>query len=142
MEVMRVAKHASQFEAAAYWHRQDKRRPRRIAPSKLCEKLDRVANGARRLLKSLGVNQADEAADGPCDPEILNALVLSGEPNEDPVIDATRRIGRLVEVIDGVTAAAEFDRRARKAAIIVTDQQTLAPRRCGIIMPKYLAKGA
>jgi len=128
MDVARVAKHGSQFEAAAYWYRQDERRPRRIAPSKLREKLDRVANSAHRLLESLGVNQADEAADGPCDPEILNALVLSGEPNEDPVIDATRRIGRLVEVIDGVTAAAEFDRRARKAAIIVTEVSKLTVR--------------
>ena len=91
-------------------------------------KLDQVAKSARRLLKSLGVNGPDEAADGPGDPEILNALVLLGEPNEDPVIEATRRIGRLTEIIDGVAAAAELERRAKKAAIEVTKVGKLTVR--------------
>jgi hypothetical protein len=82
--------------------------------------LDRVANSAR-LLKNLGVNDPDEAADGPGDRDILNALILVGEPNEDPVVEATRRIGRLVEVIDGVAAAAELERRAKKAATEITE---------------------
>ena len=41
---------------------------------------------------------------------------LIGELHEDRVIDATRRIGRLVEIIEGTAAAAELDRRAKKAA--------------------------
>jgi hypothetical protein len=57
-----------------------------------------------------------EAADGPGDREVLAALVLVGELTPDPVIEATRRIGRLVEIIDGIVAASELDRRAKKAA--------------------------
>jgi len=62
----------------------------------------------------------DEAPDGPGKREILAALVLVGERNEDPVIEATRRIGRLAEIIDGIAAAAELERRAKKAAIEVS----------------------
>src|SRR5262249_2023916 len=119
IEVGQIAKHASQFEAAALWYRLDTRRPRRIAPSKVCEKLDRVATSARRLLKALGVNDADEAADCPGDHDILKALVLVGDVNEDPVTAATRRIGRLQEIVEGVMAAVEFERRAKTASIEV-----------------------
>jgi hypothetical protein len=104
------------FEAAALSYRVDRRRPSRIAPSKSREKLERVTKNARRLLESLGVNDPDEAPDGPGDTEILRALVLAGEPTEDPVIEGTRRMGRLVEIIDGTVAAAELHRRAKKAA--------------------------
>ena len=116
VDVGQIVKHANLFEAAARWYRSDKRRPARIAPSKSREKLDRVAKNAGRLLKSLGVNDPDEAYDGPGNPEILRDLVLTGEPNEDPVIEATRRLGRLVEITDGAVAAAELHRRAEKAA--------------------------
>jgi hypothetical protein len=121
MEVKHVAKHENLFEAAALWYRLNRRRPTRIAPSNLLRKLDRVASSARRLLKNLGVNDPDEAADGPGDRDILNALVLFGEPNEDPVIEATRQIGRLVEVIDSFSAAAELERRAKKAATEIAE---------------------
>jgi hypothetical protein len=116
VEVTQIAKHENLFEAAALWYRVDRRRPSRIGPSKSREKLERVTKNARRLLESLGVNDPDEAPDGPGDTEILRALVLAGEPNEDPVIEATRRMGRLVEIIDGTVAAAELHRRAKKAA--------------------------
>jgi hypothetical protein len=96
--------------------------PRRV------RKLDRIAKAARRLLASLGVNDPDEAADGPRDPEILNALVLVGEPNADAVIEATRRIGRLMEILDSIAAAAEFDRRAKKAATEVAEVGKLTVR--------------
>ena len=128
MEARHIAKHGNLFEAAAVWYRLNRRGPTRVAPSNLRRKLDQIAKSARRLLKSLGVNAPDEAADGPGDAEILTALVLVGEPNADPVIKATRRIGRLVEVSDGVAAAAEFDRRAKKAAVVVADVGKLTVR--------------
>src|SRR5262245_2989063 len=112
-----VANLETQFEAAALWFRLDKRRPRRTAPSKQREKLNRVAKSARRLLESLGINDPNEAADGPADPEVFEALVLVGESNANPVLEATQRIGRLVQVIEITAAAAEFDRRAKKAAV-------------------------
>ena len=106
----------------------DKRRPRRTAPSSLRRKVDQVGKDARRLLKGLGVNSPDEAADGPGHTEILDALVLLGETNEGPVIEGTRRLGRLVEIIDGVAAAAEFEHRAKKAATEVTTVGKLTVR--------------
>jgi hypothetical protein len=87
----------------------------------LRRKLNQISNSAHRLLKSVAVNSPNDAADGPGDPEILNALVLLGEPNEDPVTEATRRIGRFVEIIDGIAAVAEFERRAKQAATEVTE---------------------
>jgi hypothetical protein len=116
VQVEQVAKHKNLFEAGARWYRSDRRRPTRTPPSKSREKLDRVAQNASRFLKSVGVNDPDEAYDGPGDPEILRALVLSGEPCADPVIDAIRRMGRLAEIIDGTLAAAELHCRAKKAA--------------------------
>src|ERR1700730_14912754 len=78
MEVGQIAKHENRFEAAAYWYRLDRTGTTRITPSKSREKLDRIAKAARRLLTSLGVNDPDEAADGPRDPAILTAPVLAG----------------------------------------------------------------
>jgi hypothetical protein len=111
-----VADLEGQFEAAALWFRLDRRRPRRAAPSKRHEKLNQVAKNARRLLKSLGIKDAAEAADGPGDREIFAALVLTGERDANPVTEAARRIGRLPEIVEGIAAVAELDRRAQKAA--------------------------
>jgi hypothetical protein len=128
VEVGQIVKHANTFKEAARWYRLDSRRPNRVAPSRTCEKLDRVAKNAGRLLKSLGIGDPDEAYDGPGDPEILRALVLAGEPSEDPVIEATRRVGRLAEIIDGAVAAADLHRRAKKAAIEVARVGNLTVR--------------
>jgi hypothetical protein len=123
-----VANLKAQFEAAAIWFRLDQRRPSRSAPSKQREKLTQVAKSARRLLKSLGINDPDKALDGPSDPDIFKALVLTGEPDENPVVEATRRIGRLAELVEGIAAAAEFDRRAEKAATEVAQVGKLTVR--------------
>jgi hypothetical protein len=128
VDVRQIAEHENLFEAAARWYRLAKRRPKRVAPSKLREKLDPIAKNARRLLKSLGVSDPDEAPDGPGDMEILAALVLVGERNEGPVIEATRRIGRLAEIIDGIAAAAELERSAKKAAVEVAEVGKLTVR--------------
>jgi hypothetical protein len=123
-----VADFESQFEAAALWYRLDRRRPRRAAPSKRREKLNQIAKSARRLLNSLGINDPAEAADGPGDPGMLEALVLTGEPNANPIMEAARRIGRLVEIAEAIAAAAEFDRRAQKAANEVAEVGKLTVR--------------
>jgi hypothetical protein len=108
----------AQFEAAALWFRLDKKRPKRPAPSKQHEKLTRVARTARRFLKSLGIEDPANIADGPGDPEIFKALVVTGEPNEDAVLKATRRIGRLAEIAEGIAAAREFEGRAYQATTL------------------------
>jgi hypothetical protein len=126
--VKQVANFEKQFEAAALWFRLDKRRPKRTAPSKRREKLSQVAKNARRLLKSLGINDPNDAVDGPGDTEIFEALVLIGEHDENPVMEATRRIGRVAAILEFISAAAEFDRRAQKAAIEVAEIGRLTVR--------------
>src|SRR5262245_17675487 len=128
VDVGQIVKHANAVEAAALWYRLDRRRPARTAPFELRKKLDRLGKSARRLLKSLGVNEPDEAYDGPGDPEILRALVLAGEPSEDPVIEATRRMGPLTEIIDGTLAAAELHRRAERGGTEVARVAKLTVR--------------
>ena len=118
----------AKFEAAALWFRLDRKRPKRPAPSKQHVKLALVAKAARRLLKSLGINDPDKAADGPGDPDIFRALVLSGESDENSVVDATRRIGRLVEIIEGIFAVAEFEGLAQKAATEIAEVGRLIVR--------------
>ena len=128
MDVARIGQHENMFEAAACWYRLDERRPERTAPSILRRKLEQISKSAHRLLESLAIDSPDAAADGPGDPEILNALVLLGEPNADSVIIDTRRIGRLVEIIEDVAAAADVERRAKKAATEVAQVGRLTVR--------------
>jgi hypothetical protein len=115
-EVEEITKRAELFEGAARWYRLDRNRHDRSAPSILCRKLDQIAKRACRLLESLGIDDASEAADGPPDPEILDAMILVGERDAIPVFEATQRIGLLVEIMEAVAAASELSRRASKAA--------------------------
>jgi hypothetical protein len=115
VEVEQVATHENRLEEAALWYRLTRRRPTRIPPSKMRDKPDEVSRNARRLLKSWGINSPAEAADGPRSPELLAALVLLGERNADPVIEAVGRIGRLTfgrgDHRQGVSSLAASHRR-------------------------------
>jgi len=117
VEIGQIIEHARKFEVAANWYLTDRRRPMRLAPSKMVTKLDSISNNVRRLLRSLSVSGSGEAEDGPRDREILAALMSGGERNEDPIIEATRRIGRLAEICEGVAAAPKLAQRADQAAI-------------------------
>lgn len=118
-EVEAIANHAALFDTAARWYRLDGASPNRIAPSILCRKLDQIARNGRELLKSLGIDALDQAADSPGDRHILEALILEGDDDEAPLVAETNRIARLVEILEGVAAAAELTRRADKAAVEV-----------------------
>jgi len=108
-----IMAYANKFEAAAMWYRLAKRRPRRMPRSKLLEKMDSITKNARRLLKNLGIDDPKEAPDGPGNSEILEALALfDGDLDEDPVIEATRRIGRLADNVRAVQATHDLDRQA------------------------------
>jgi hypothetical protein len=116
VEVRLIAEHKNRFEEAALWYRLTRRRPTRTPPSKMRDKLGEIAKNASRLLRSLGVRNTADAVDGPGSRELLAALVLLGERKEDPIITAVARVGRLTEIIDGLTAAAELEMRAKKGA--------------------------
>ncbi len=79
VDVNQVVMRAAEFQAAARWFWLDQERPKRAAPSRQIEKLNQAAKSAHRFLKSLGINDLDEAADGPGDRDIFRALVMTGD---------------------------------------------------------------
>jgi len=133
LEVKQIAVHEKQFKAAALWYRLDDQRPARIAPSKMRDKLNEIAKSARRLLKSLGIRNVADAANGPGSRELLAALSMLGERHEDPVIEAVARIGRLAEIVECLTAVAEVETRAKKCAVVAVKvgKITVRPRNAG-----------
>ena len=118
-----VIKCRQRFEWAADWYGLDcglprgaAPRPRHTPPSKMHEKLQRIAKSARRLLQDLEITSYEEADDGPGSFELLESLAAVEEPSEDAVINATRRMGQLATMMDAIEAASELERRALKAA--------------------------
>jgi hypothetical protein len=114
-----VMQHESCFEAAAVWYRSDSgapKAPNRIAPSTLNKKMTQIANAARKLLRHLEIHDPGEAEDGPGAIALLEYLASAEDNDEDAVIRATARIGRLVEVLDSIDAARELEQRAEMAA--------------------------
>jgi hypothetical protein len=97
-------------------------RPRGSTPTQLRRKMERVEKSARRLLHDLGVPRErdevkiEDAYDGPGDIEILKILSWAVEHDEDPIITATRRLGRLAEILKAVQAAADIEQCARQGA--------------------------
>ena len=121
-DVRDVVEHKRLFEWAANWYGLDRGlprdappRPRRTPPSKMREN-QRLAKSARRLLKDLEIKDHEEAADGPGNFDLLEALAAAEPASEDAVTNATTRIGQLVTMTDAVDAALELERRALEAA--------------------------
>jgi hypothetical protein len=124
-----VAAHAKLFETAARWFRLGRglpqagsRSPRRT-PSQLKDKLRQISQSARRLLKHLGVPndelgrvRIEDAYNGPGDFEILQVLSWAVNHDEDPVVVATRRIGRLAELLEAIEAANGLEQWAEQSA--------------------------
>lgn len=123
-----VAPYKKRFEAAALWFRLYQRLPERSPSSKrtpfqLKAKLGQISQSARRLLKHLGIPsdalgsvRIEDAYDGPADLEILQVLSWAVDPDEDPVVLATRRIGRLVEILEAIEATNELGGWAEQSA--------------------------
>ena len=128
-----IMTYENKFEAAAMWHRLAIRRRRRMPRSDLVKKINSIANKSRRLLKrletddskeasvvadahclltSLGIDDPAGAPDGPGNREVLEALAFEGNLDEDPIIEATRRIGQLADNVDLIEAANDLERRA------------------------------
>jgi hypothetical protein len=116
-DVTDVYQHEKSFEAAAMWYRLDlgPLKNRRPTPSMMHRRMTRIANAARKLLRHLGVKDPAQAPDGP-QIAVLQVLASTNDGTEDAVIRATARIGRLVELLEAVDAAREFERRAEIGA--------------------------
>jgi hypothetical protein len=131
-DVADIIQHEKSFEAAAVWYRLDCRAPKaptRIAPSAMSSRMKQIAKDARKLLRHLEVHDPREAADGPGAIALLEFLASAEDDDEDEVIRATARLGRLVEIFDSIDAARQLERRAGKAA-------EDAVRIGGLIVPK------
>ena len=125
--------HKTTFELAARWYSSDRRRPRRTPPAKMRDKMDQIAKSANRLLKHLGIERPEDAFDGSGDREILAVLAGSADWSEDAVTNATRRIGRLTEILQAVQAAHDLGLRAREATgeVIEYGKKTVTPGHSG-----------
>lgn len=129
-----VAAYQKYFENAALMFRVDRglpaglAPPRRSTPTQLRSKIERVERSARRLLKDLGVPRdergfakIEDAYDGPGDLEILRVLSWVVGHDEDSVIVATRRVGRLAEMLAALEGAGDIEQWARQGAYEVIE---------------------
>jgi hypothetical protein len=90
--------------------------PERKKPSELRKRLIQIGNTARKMLRLLGIKDPAQAPDGPAR-DVLQVLASTGhETQEDPIIRATARVGRLVEILDAVDACREIERCAANGA--------------------------
>ena len=117
-----VADCRNQFEAAAAWYRADCRSSRRVPPSTIKRQANGIAAAAKRLLRHLEIYDSCNAAEGPRDVALLEALALADDGIEENVIGASERVARLVAIFEGIAAAQELERRGRQAA---TDAATI-----------------
>jgi hypothetical protein len=128
-EVANVAAHRKLFEAAAHGFRlsrglpQARSRSPRRTPSQSKAKLLQISQSSRRLLKHLGVPRdglgrvrIEDAYDGPGDFEILQVLSWAVDHDENPVVVATRRVGRLAEILEAIEAASDLEQWAEQSA--------------------------
>src|SRR5262249_23204112 len=96
INLARVLPHRKHFEAAATWYRLNRAgsKFKRTAPSTIEKRMKQIANAARKLLGHLEVYDYRNAADGPGDFALLEALGSTEGGSEDEVVQATAQIGR------------------------------------------------
>ena len=135
-DVADVVKQEKLFDRAAHWYaldcglpRRDRPRPRRTSPSRMRIKLHGIAKSAERLLKHLEVHETEDAYGGPGNSELLETMAWAENYDEDAVVTATRRIGRLMEILEAIKAASTIDDCARKAAdeVVAIGKLTVRP---------------
>ena len=122
-QVADVSAHQKHFENAACAFRLERGLPspelaraRGTTPYKLRLKIQRISKSARRLLRDLGVRNTKDAYDGPGDLEILTVLSWAAKQDEGLVTTATRRVGRLAEIIEAIELAKALERWADQTA--------------------------
>jgi len=114
-----VMRYGARFEAAGWFYQNRGKAFEGRTPGQLKERLAQVNRNARRLLKSLGVEDLRDSPDGPGDREILDVLTYPPDGSEEIVVEATRRVGRLAEILEGIDATRVIERLARHAVVEV-----------------------
>jgi hypothetical protein len=98
------------------WYRLDRNpKAKRYTPYVMRERMRRIANAARKLLRHLEGPDPAQRPDGP-EIAVLEVLASADDGDEDTVIRATMRIERLVEILEAMEATQELKRRAHKGA--------------------------
>jgi len=117
-DLIHVLRHEKRFEAAAMWFRLNREGPtvKRTPPSEIKTRMKQIANAARKLLWHLEVFNYRNAADGPGDFALLEALASTDDGSEHEVVKATAQIGRLEEIFKTIDAARTLERRAHNGA--------------------------
>jgi hypothetical protein len=117
-DLVHVLQYEKRFEAAATWFRsyREGSKFKRTAPSAIEKRMKQIANAARKLLCHLEVYDYRNAADGPGNYALLEALASAEDGSEDEIIQATAQIGRLEEIFKAIDATQTLERRARQAA--------------------------
>jgi hypothetical protein len=117
-DVADVRRHEEAFEAAAMWYRLNRNGStvKRTPPSAIKKRMKQIANAAQKLLWHLEVVNYRNAADGPGDFALLEALASTEDGGEDEVIKATAQIGTLEDILKTIGAAQTLEQRAHKAA--------------------------
>jgi hypothetical protein len=113
--VSAVKARAHEFEVAALLYQHDCSDVVLAKPTKGRRRLQQIAGAAKRLLKTLGVQDADDAPDGPSS-EVLDLLRYADTVGEDRITHATERVGRLAEVFEGISAARSLKQASEEAA--------------------------
>lgn len=112
----KIGENVALLESAADWYWRACNEPERLNPSLTRKELQQIVAAACRLLRHLGVRNVAQAVDGPPDNRIIDALVNTTGGSEDDVVRATGRIGRLLEIVKGIEAVKELERRSSAAA--------------------------
>tara|TARA_B100001964_G_scaffold239257_1_gene306317 strand:- start:368 stop:655 length:288 start_codon:yes stop_codon:yes gene_type:complete len=81
----------------------------------LKRKLESIEKNAQRLLKSMGIENLEDALDGPGNPAIYHALAAVEHSSEDMIRQATERISRLIELVEIAEAVFRIERSATAA---------------------------
>ena len=115
-----VCQYRNDFESAATWYRSDLKSPRRIPPSTLKRRTRQIAAAARKLLRHLEIYDYRNAADGPGDWALLEALASAKDGTEDDVIRATDRVARLAEIFDAIDALQFLEQQGGSATVDAT----------------------
>jgi hypothetical protein len=87
-----------------------------VPSSKTIAKAKQIAAAADKVLRHLKIYDYRDAADGPGDWALLEALASTKDGTEDAIIRATEKIGRLAEIFGGIDAAEFLASQAASAA--------------------------
>jgi hypothetical protein len=96
--------------------------------SELRKKAKQIEAAAKKLLLHLDIRRLREAPDGPRDGELFDFLASFSGSSEEELADATAKVGRLAELLEGVEAVKTLQACAFKAEQEAAEFAKLLPK--------------